>query len=251
MSPNRTRRVNALIKDLEEGDDYYREMAARRLGKLGDSRAVDALVDALDDLNNKIREAAAEALVELGDNRAVEILQIELKDNNISVQRRAAFALIGLKPDLATLELLEEREQDEAVKKLRFNLVLDADRTVVSVQDLNQEVESRLEQDEITEADIDRLERGMRRLKSSMAVAQATQDAKLIEHVENALEELNGSRARAQKIIAERYAAEKAGSEPVHSQEFMAELEKLMRWKEEGMLSADEFQTAKEKLLGH
>ena len=250
MSPHRTRRVNALIKDLEEGDDYYREMAARRLGKLGDSRAVDALVDALDDMNNKIREAAAEALVELGDNRAVEILQSELKDNNISVQRRAAFSLISLKPDLETLKLLEEKELDEAVKKLRFNLVLDADRAVVSVQDTLHEMEARLKNELVDDQDFHRLRRGTRRLKSSRAVAKATRDAKLLDHVELALGELYETRDRVQGMLDSKRAPEAVDPGAVVDGEFMAELEKLMVWKGQGMLTDEEFLAAKQKLLG-
>lgn len=250
MSPYRTRRVNALINDLEDGDEYYRELAARRLGKLGDPRAVQALVNALDDASNKIREAAAEALMELGDNRAVEILQSELKDKNLSVQRRAAFALIGLKPDLGTLALLEEMEQDEAVKKLRFNLILDADRTVVSVQEIIQEVEDRLEGEQVDEGDIERLARGTRRLKKARAVAEATLDTKLQDHVELALNTLNETSTQAQEQLEARYADKMEPVPPAVNLDFMAELEKLVKWKEEGVLNEEDFEAAKGKLLG-
>jgi HEAT repeat protein len=56
-------------------DALFRIVAARALGKIGDSRAVEPLISALSmEENYSIREAAAEALGEFKDQRAIEAL---------------------------------------------------------------------------------------------------------------------------------------------------------------------------------
>ncbi len=249
MALSRKKRVNALLKDLQEGDDYYREMAARRLGKLKDPRAVEALVEALDDGNTKIREAAAEALVDLGDNRAVEILQAELKDKSISVQRRAAFALISLKPDIETLGLLEKMEQDEAAQKLRLRLVTSADQTAVGIQERINDVVERIEQGHV-DRDYEReLHRCMDRMVEIRKIAKVTEDINLQEQISIAIKDLDLLFIGIEKKKRKEEEVATATASKSDTGDFMAEMEKLMAWKKQGMLTNEEFIAAKEKLL--
>ena len=52
---------------LEDGDFMARDLAARVLGVLKDSRAVNALIAALDDAEDRIRTCAGASLAHIGD----------------------------------------------------------------------------------------------------------------------------------------------------------------------------------------
>jgi len=85
--------VDPLIRALKDGNQEIKEIAAEALGQIGDSKAVDPLIMALKDGNWAIRLFAARALGKIGGKRTAEPLIRALKDRNRFVRRAAAEAL--------------------------------------------------------------------------------------------------------------------------------------------------------------
>lgn len=85
--------VELLIADLNDSNEYVREIAAGALGKIGDVRAVDPLIAALKDSNEIVRFYAVLALGEIGDTRAVDPLVAALGDMKSIVRDKAAEVL--------------------------------------------------------------------------------------------------------------------------------------------------------------
>jgi HEAT repeat protein len=85
--------VEALVKALDDKDDFVRDFAVKALGNIGDSKALEPLVKALNnDENMLVRRSAATALGNLGD-AALEPLLQALNKGHFMVRRAAARAL--------------------------------------------------------------------------------------------------------------------------------------------------------------
>ena len=87
------RATSALIKTLDDGDDFTRLQAIGALGELGDKSAVPHLIKALNDENDDDTGCVVEALGELGDERASLALYEVLKASESYDRVRAALAL--------------------------------------------------------------------------------------------------------------------------------------------------------------
>ncbi|MCH8294685.1 HEAT repeat domain-containing protein [Candidatus Poribacteria bacterium] len=85
------------INDLKDTDPTVREMGAKMLGYIGDSRAVEALIRALGDSDYRVRLRAAKALEILSDKRAMEPLNLTKKDDVKAVEEAAKKAYDWLK----------------------------------------------------------------------------------------------------------------------------------------------------------
>jgi HEAT repeat protein len=86
--------VEALIKALDDKDDFVRDFAVKALGNIGDSKALEPLVKALNnDENMLVRRSAATALGNLRDAAALEPLLQALNKAHFMVRRAAARAL--------------------------------------------------------------------------------------------------------------------------------------------------------------
>jgi HEAT repeat protein len=127
LGPRARPALNALVKTLEDPDEFFRRHAAFALGRIGpDARqTVPALVDLLRDKSEGVRQLAAQALGSIGQEAraAVEPLRAALKDTQLGVRLSAAEALgrIGpaakeAVPALADMLAKEER----AVPQLGF-----------------------------------------------------------------------------------------------------------------------------------
>ncbi len=83
----------ALTPALTAPDWKTRWQTCQTLGEIGDKRAVRALIRALDDSNQWVRIVAAEALGHVGDQRATQTLILALNDDSIWVRRAGVVAL--------------------------------------------------------------------------------------------------------------------------------------------------------------
>ena len=63
------KRIDFLVKELENGEWNDREDAAELLAEVGDPRAIDPLIKALNDEDYHVREAAALALGTFDDSK--------------------------------------------------------------------------------------------------------------------------------------------------------------------------------------
>jgi HEAT repeat protein len=94
-----------LIGALYSPDSEIRELAAARLGELGDVRAVMPLMQVLDDDLWFVRQSAATALGRLGDLRAVDALRSHALAESVPSTREACwhavFTLLGEDPATA------------------------------------------------------------------------------------------------------------------------------------------------------
>lgn len=97
--------VMPLIGALYAPDSEVRELAAARLGELGDARAVLPLMAALNDDLWFVRQAAATALGRLGDLRAVDALHFHARGEAVPSARQACWSalhrLLGDEPACA------------------------------------------------------------------------------------------------------------------------------------------------------
>jgi HEAT repeat protein len=82
-----------LIPALSAPDWKTRWQTCQTLGELGDKRAVRALIRALNDINQWVRIVAAEALGQIADERATQKLIFGLNDDSIWVRRASVVAL--------------------------------------------------------------------------------------------------------------------------------------------------------------
>ncbi len=82
------RNVEALLRVVEDSNQYVRSDAIKALGEIGDVRAVPALVKRLEDTNHNNQEAAAAALAKIGDARAIVPLLAMLRDSRRERQTR-------------------------------------------------------------------------------------------------------------------------------------------------------------------
>ena len=98
--------IPGLLETLRADSIEARTVAARSLGRIGDSAAVEGLVAALDDVSAWVRCPAAEALGRIGDPAAVNPLGKALNDKDADVRECAANALrqIGTRDALAALD---------------------------------------------------------------------------------------------------------------------------------------------------
>ncbi|OQY20890.1 MAG: hypothetical protein B6I35_09740 [Anaerolineaceae bacterium 4572_32.2] len=117
-----TRAVQPLVAILENPDASMRQSAAQALGRIGDLQALKPLIVALGDLDEGVRQAAAWALGRIGDKQAVRSLITALGDSDASVRETAAEALgrIGdtsaTGPLIAIIENIDEHI-DERVRR--------------------------------------------------------------------------------------------------------------------------------------
>ena len=105
--------VDPLIRALKDGNHEIKEIAAEALGKIGNPRAVEPLIEVLGDRNWISRKTAIKALGEIGDERAVESLIETLRDRNWDVRRAAAEALGKTGNERATEPLVEARKDSQ------------------------------------------------------------------------------------------------------------------------------------------
>jgi len=110
--------VDPLIDALKNGDEMFRECAARVLGMIGDPQAVEALVGALTDEVGDVQRRAAEALVLIGQT-AFDPLILALSDSNSDVRRWVAQALgeIGDPRAVEPLTCLASRDEESSVRE--------------------------------------------------------------------------------------------------------------------------------------
>ena len=110
--------VDALIKALDDSDDFFRSDAAEALGNIGNDKAVDALlIKALDDSYDFVRYCAAEALRKIGNDKAVDALNKALDDSDDSVRFLAARALGEIGNDKAVDALIKALDHsDDSVR---------------------------------------------------------------------------------------------------------------------------------------
>ncbi|MDH4226112.1 MAG: HEAT repeat domain-containing protein, partial [Deltaproteobacteria bacterium] len=90
-------RLKDCVRQLKYGETIpIREMAARRLGELGDKRAGEALVFALErDPGEYVRAYAARAMGRLGLTGTLKLLAAALRDDRQETVRQAAAAALG------------------------------------------------------------------------------------------------------------------------------------------------------------
>jgi len=112
-------RVDDLILDLKDDDQYVRRDAAWPLGQIGDERAVDPLIDALKDESESVRMDAARALGYIGDDRAVDPLIEALKDEYLYYVRMFAAWSLGQIGDERAVDPLIEALKDEEMEVRR------------------------------------------------------------------------------------------------------------------------------------
>jgi HEAT repeat protein len=119
-----TRAVEPLIFALKDSDSAVRIVAIQSLGKIGDAHAVQPLIDALKDEVANVRRAATNALVRIDAARVVEPLIAALKDKDKEVRRVAAQSLgeIGntraVKPLITTLKDPDKEVRRAAAQSL-------------------------------------------------------------------------------------------------------------------------------------
>lgn len=84
--------TSALLRVIEDSDDYLRGDVIQALGEIGSATAVPALIKRLKDVNFNNQEAAAAALARIRDDRAISPLVELLRSTSAHPQTRAAAA---------------------------------------------------------------------------------------------------------------------------------------------------------------
>ena len=111
------RKIEELIRALEDSNSDVRQKAAEALGKIGDARAVEPLIKALENNNIDVRARVARALGEIGDTRAVKPLIRVLEDNVFCVRIEVIVALGTIGDTRAIKPLIKAlRNRHESVR---------------------------------------------------------------------------------------------------------------------------------------
>lgn len=255
----RKSRVNALITDLNHGDEYYREVAARTLGELGDVKAVDHLLEAVDDNNLHVQQAVVESLGKLGDLQAHRVMLQRMQHADDRLKDRAGHSIVNARPTLPTLKLLNEFELESPARRLETSLLAEADSLVVEVRELAHLLQDKLSRAEAS--DLNEVRHGRNSLVRAHEIAKVLKSDHILQAVTEAQNELDqvdqalisvlsGGQIPASKLSNE-IESPKAKTHKVgqDGQTMMEELQKLVSFREAGHLTDEEFLAAKAKLL--
>lgn len=114
--------VGPLITAIKEGNNWkIRGIAAKVLGKIGDTKAVPFLIETLNsDKESKVRAWAAFALRELKDKRSLPALLRALKDEDSTVRDWSVLALGQVGDAKAVLPLIEVMKGDKEASVRAF-----------------------------------------------------------------------------------------------------------------------------------
>ena len=85
--------IQAVIKNLEDGDEYVRETSARALGLFKSRLAADSLIEHLSDPSGRVRASCASSLGALKAVKATRNLLKSLEDNFVEAREAASEAL--------------------------------------------------------------------------------------------------------------------------------------------------------------
>jgi len=99
--------VDALIKALDDSDDFVRRNAVDALRNISNDKAVEALIKALDDSDDFVRRNAVDALRNISNDKAIDALIKALDDSDYSVRHNAVDALRNISNDKAVEALIK------------------------------------------------------------------------------------------------------------------------------------------------
>ncbi len=98
-----------------------RQLAAARLGRLGEPSSMPALCEALKDADSQVRQSAADSLGRMGSD-AVGPLTEQLKSSDVEIRKLAIYALgkngTQATSSISALQRLAESDGDEEIRKL-------------------------------------------------------------------------------------------------------------------------------------
>ena len=115
--PEKARKIEELIRKLEDSDERAAYDAALRLALIGDETAVDPLINVYERESGMMRVAAIKALGSIGNERALDVLLAALNDGDVNIRRNAASGLGNLGDESAIEPLIEaSRDQDDWVR---------------------------------------------------------------------------------------------------------------------------------------
>jgi len=109
--------LDTLLEELKDENEYTRQHAARKLGKLGNKKAVKHLKDFLDDHDRNVRLKVIEALGEIGGSEASKVLLTYLRGTNIDIDiKKAIINALGDTGDYNNIKSLEDFLGEREIK---------------------------------------------------------------------------------------------------------------------------------------
>ena len=236
--------VTELISKLGDRSEMIRASCALALGSYNDEDVVNSLIEALEDSNSVVRENSAESLGKINNAIAITPLINLLNDDNKSVIKSAAEALekIG---DISVIEILKQKGLNDSSRQLKFNLLAKAKQSTYEIEnDLNQLIEKQ-ELGIVKDKDLEILKEDEIRLQEAKNIAELAGDDEVLAKV-TALVEMIGNLRPISKTIIKDSVISRSN---VGSDDMMNELERLGTMKEKGLLTDEQFESAKNKLL--
>lgn len=112
MSDLDERRLKKWADNLKSSDTELAISSAKKLGKLGDSKAVPALIEAMEHRTPVVSAAAARALGQIGDKSAISALVKTVKTHRDSTVQTAAIQSLGQIGDESAVPALAQTIDD-------------------------------------------------------------------------------------------------------------------------------------------
>ena len=245
--------VIALIQNLGDTNDHIRAYSAVALGNFNDNNVVIPLIEALDDSNEMVRECSAESLGKIKDLKAIPHLINKLKDTSDSVRKSAAGALVKL-GDESIIEILKEGNYNDSARLLKFKLLANAIDTTKEVRAHVSTVKDKFDIDDLSEIDIAQFERDENILYETKKTIENFGDKDAKKLIEQVIQDYNETKSNViiqGDLVHNKTAIQDSvlNRSSVGINDMTNELERLSNMMEKGLLTNDEFTSAKEKLL--
>jgi len=206
-----------------------------------------SLLEAIKDDDCDVRTSAVNALGKLNNHRAIEPLITMLNDEDESVRIAVAEVLESMEDSRSVTPLMNAGFEDEA-RRIKFKVLAQAKDTLHEAKEEIIDLERKSEVQSLDNSDLIRLEKTETRLEETKRIIELANDSESLKSVTELIREIGRLRPHNTSTTIQDSIVSKssiAGNE----NDIHGKLRELINWKEQGILTDEQFEAAKQKLL--